>query len=194
MQASDRVTGGRALSRRDAVKRLGVLAGGLIAAGCAPIRVLFDAFPEEFKVDDALVDRTLRAFATAVVPGIGPDDPNVLRALADPAYPFASYRRYFASDLCRRAQRLYAPREFDRLPLAHRTAVIQHGLAADSTTRKLYTGAIFLTQIAAYAGIYDAKRGSPLIDFPGGFRGATVGYPDPERFLASPQTSDGNYI
>jgi hypothetical protein len=74
--------------------------------------------------------------------------------------------------------------------------VIQDGLDAGGVTRRLYTGAVFLTQIATYAGIYDEDRGCELIDFGGrnrGFPGSTLTYPDQGRFLAEGITGDGNY-
>ena len=73
--------------------------------------------------------------------------------------------------------------------------MVESGLSADATTERLYRGAIFLTQIACYAGIYDPEGGCPLIQFDGGYgvRGldATT-YPEPERFLARSVTRDGN--
>ncbi|MGH7568020.1 MAG: hypothetical protein ACREL9_03470 [Gemmatimonadales bacterium] len=182
----------RGLSRREALKRLSWLAAGW-AAGCTPVRIVLKAIPEAFE-DPALAERVLVAFVTTVVPGVPADDPNLTRVFGDPFYPFAGYGAFFASDLCRRATKCFGA-AFDRLTAEQRTAVIQHGLHADATTKKLYTGAVFLAQIAVYGGIYDAERGSPLIDFEGSyrFRGRRFyTYPDPERFLARALTPTGN--
>ena len=65
------------------------------------------------------------------------------------------------------------------------------GLGADATTRKLYRGAIYLTQVANYAGIYD-DTGCPMIEFSGRYRGAKVSYEHPESFLPEPLTPAGN--
>src|SRR5437763_6700550 len=142
------------ISRRQALRQLGLVAAGLTAA-CTPLRVLGSAYPQAFDDDDALVDRVLRAFVTAVIPGAPADDPDLVRAYTDPAYPFAQYVGFFAADLSRRATRRFEGRRFERLPVRERTAVIAEGLAADGTTRKLYNGAVALAQITFYAGIYD---------------------------------------
>jgi len=73
---------------------------------------------------------------------------------------------------------------------------VADGLSADRLTQKLYTGAVFLTQVALLAGIYDDQAGAPLMNFDGAyqFRGlAAVSYPNPERFLPSALTATGNY-
>ncbi|HXF95114.1 MAG TPA: hypothetical protein VNI61_03320 [Gemmatimonadales bacterium] len=182
------------LGRREALRRLGVLAAGL-AVGCTPLRIVLKTYPDGFDRDLDLGERVLRAFVTAVVPGVPADDPDLVRVFSDPYYPFARYRAFFASDLCRRAEERFGTEAFDRLTLEQRTAVIRDGLGADATTRKLYTGAVFLAQIATYGAIYDDARGQPLIGFEGRyrFRGfADLTYPDPERFLARSLSGDGN--
>lgn len=184
-----------ALTRREALWRLGAVLAGAAAAGCTPLRIALKAYPEDFTPDGDLVERTLRAFVLTIVPGAPADDPNLTRVFADRFHPFGPYRAFFASDLCRRAiERFGAP--FDGLDPVRRTTVVQRGLQGDATTRRLYAGAILLAQIAVYAGIYDDTRGSPLIDFEGRqrFRGFdALTYPDPERFLAAAQTADGNF-
>ncbi len=78
------------IPRRQALHQLGLIAAGL-AAACTPVRVLVSAYPQAFDDDDELVDRVLRAFVTAVIPGAPADDPDLVRAYTDPAYPFAQY-------------------------------------------------------------------------------------------------------
>src|SRR5437773_7612399 len=117
------------ISRRQALRQLGLVAAGLTAA-CTPMRVLVSAYPQAFDDDDGLVDRVLRAFVTAVIPGAPADDPDPVRAHTDPAYPFAQYAVFFAADLSRRAARRFNGRAFDRLEVQERTAVIAEGLAA----------------------------------------------------------------
>lgn len=181
------------LSRRDALRRLGVLAAGL-AAACTPARIILKTYPETFERDGDPTDGVLRTFVTTIVPGAPEDDPNLVRAFGDTYYPFAPYRAFFAADLCRRAAR-FGTDAFDRLTVAQRAAVIQEGLRADFATRKLYTGAIYLAQIATYAGIYDDEGGASLIGFEGRhrYRGPEfLTYPDPDRFLARAASADGN--
>jgi hypothetical protein len=183
-----------ALSRRDALRHGGVLIAGL-AAACTPLRIVLHDYPRRFETDEALRERVLRAFALTVIPEADRDAPDLTRAFGDPSYPFAAYRAFFASDLSRRGADRFGEPAFDRLTQAQRTAVIEDGLRGDATTRKLYTGAIYLLQISYYAGIYDALGGCPLIGFDGAYRyrgAAAITYPDPERFLGASRTVDGN--
>src|SRR3954470_8523647 len=179
------------MERRAAVRYLTLLLAGVAAESCTPLRVLTRSFPLEFKNNPELVGRTLRAFTAAVIPGFDPGHTDPARALLDHRYPFAAYAEFFASDLSRRAGVLFAT-PFEQLTLEQRTAVILAGLDADGTTRKLYRGAIYLTQVALYAGIYDDEAGCALIGYPGLYRGATISYEHPAVFLPKPRTSRGN--
>ena len=70
------------IPRRQALHQLGLIAAGL-AAACTPVRVLVSAYPQAFDDDDELVDRVLRAFVTAVIPGAPADDPDLVRAYTE---------------------------------------------------------------------------------------------------------------
>jgi len=182
------------ISRRHLIQQLSLITAGL-AAACTPVRVLINAYPQVFDDDPALVDRVLRAFVTTVIPAAPADDADLTRAFTDPDYPFAPYAAFFAADLARRGQGRYGT-AFERLTPEARTAVVGDGLAADATSRKLYSGAIALAQIAFYAGIYDARKGCALIGFEGADHWhplADITYPDPTRFLAGALTPDGNH-
>ena len=181
------------VSRREAIRYLGLVAAGVAAGACTPLRVISHSYPREFKHDGDLVERVLRAFVVTVIPGAPTDSPHLTRAHLDHQYPFASYAGFFAADLAKRAGDRFGEEAFDRLTLEQRTAVIQDGLAADGTTRKLYQGAIYLAQISFYGGIYDDDAGCALIDFPGRYQGAEVSYDDCHRFLPSSLTDNGNY-
>lgn len=180
------------ITRRDAVRWLGLITAGVAAAACTPLRILTHSYPRDFKHAPELVDRILRAFVSTVVPG-APDSPNLARAHTDGRLPFASYAEFFAADLCRRSQDVFGTDAFDQLTAKERTAVLQNGLAADATTRKLYQGAIYLAQVSFYGGIYDDDAGCALIDFPGRYRGTDISYDDCHRFLPPSLTDNGNY-
>ncbi len=184
------------ISRRQLLQQLGLIAAGAAVTACTPLKVLVNAYPQAFDTDPALVERVLRAFVTAVIPGAPADDPDLIRAFTD-HYPFAEYAAFFAADLSRRARERFGEgaAAFERLAPEQRVAVIRDGLAADRTSRKLYGGAITLAQIAFYAGIYDAKRGCALIGFEGANQWhplSDLTHPDPARFLAAAMTPDGN--
>ena len=181
------------MERRAVVRQLAWILAGAAAQACTPLRILTRAFPEDFKHDPQLVARTLRAFVAAVIPGLDAATADPARALLDHDYPFAAYAAFFASDLSQRAARRYGTPGFDALTPDQRTAIIIEGLEADATTQKLYRGAIYLTQVSIYAGIYD-DDGCALIDFRGRYRGGgdAIGYADPESFLPAPLTASGN--
>lgn len=182
----------RGYTRREALRWLASVAIGVTASACTPLRILTQSFPADFRRDPRLVEHMLLSFVAAVIPGIDSERPAAIRALLDRRYPFARYAAYFASDLESRAQRQFNE-GFDRLTIDQRTAVIAQGLAADGTTRKLYRGAIYLSQLSNYAGFYDDEAGCALIGFRGRFRGSeAISYADPESFLPRPLTATGN--
>ena len=143
-----------------------------------------------------LTDRVLRAFVDTVVPGLPRSEPHPVRVFSDDFFPFARFRGYFASDLCRRAGDLSGVDAFDRLTPAQRTRVVRAGSESGGVTGQLYTGAIVLVQAATYGGIYDAAGDVPFIDFQGFRYGASdpgaCSYPDPHSFLAPTLARDGN--
>lgn len=195
MRRAKELDGRQSISRRDVLGRLAFLFAGAAATACTPLRVVLHMYPEEFDTQPGLVRRMLCAFVETVVPGAPSDDPNLARACLDPDYPLAKYAGFLASDLCKRSKQMFANPNFVALTSDRRAAVVQNALQADGTTARLYNGAIFLSQVAFYAGIYDDDRGCPLIGFEGRyrFRGLeATSYPHPERFLARAITLDGN--
>ncbi len=185
----------RTVSRREALGRLAALTGGVVLVACTPLRIVMHLYPEDFDQQPELVDRILRAFAVTILPAAGRDDPNLVRAFYDEQYPLAKYACFLAADLCRRSYDRFGEDAFDELTAARRTTIVQDALAAGWTTTRLYTGAIFLAQIAFYGAIYDDENGCPAIGFEGRyrFRGieATT-YPNAERYLAQASTANGN--
>jgi len=184
-----------AITRREALRRMGLLAAAAAAAGCTPLRMALHAYPEAFD-DRERADSALAAFVRTVIPGAEGTDEELSRAFHDRAYPFASHAAFFASDLCRRARRLYSNRAFEYLEEGARAMVVRDGLDADGITRRIYGGAIFLAQVATFAGIYDDDAGCALIDFPGsnaGYLPEEYSYANPEAFLPAAITPDGNY-
>lgn len=157
-RAGSRRGSARPMSRREAVLRLTGALAALGMAGCVPARIVLHLYPDMYHHDDALCRRVFAAFTRTVVPSASADDPNLTRAYVDPAFPLARYRGYFASDLCQRAMRVGGVRTFDRLDAKRRHAVVAAAAADRGMTGRLYRGAIYLTQIALYAGIYDDDR------------------------------------
>ena len=185
---------GAPVTRRQLLRRAGVLAVGL-ASGCTPLRLAFHANPEPFRGEGGVTDRVLAAFVRTVAPRAGGSNEELARVFADPAYPFVSYRAFFAADLCRRAEGRFGTKGFDSLPEDSRARVIEDGLKDDAIARRLYSGAIFLAQVAVYSGIYDDARGARAINFDGanhGFPPETLTHPVPGWYLPAASSVDGN--
>lgn len=186
----------RKMTRRQALAAFGVLGVGALV-GCTPLKVGLRIYPEEFNSQPDLADSVLRSFVETVIPGASSRDETLVQVYYDEYYPFANYRNYFCADLCKRAQKKYGENRFDRLSPEQRTHVVQDGLNADRITARLYNGAIFLAQISFYAGIYDDKAGCRLIGYEGRNWGVPLEdqtYPNPEQYLASPMTANGNCV
>jgi len=187
------------VSRREAVRRLAIVGTGLtvgLSTGCTPVRIGLGVYPRSYDTNPEIRDRVLRAFAATVIPGVEETAPDLIRVFEDDYYPLARYTGYFVCDLCERSSRLFDMKLFSDLKPDQRVAVVQRALSSHKVVRQLYEGAIFLTQISCYAGIYDDRKGCELIDFHGasGFVPlADQTYPSQERYLASSLTADGNY-
>jgi len=180
-------------SRRQALRLLS--AGlGTLATGCTPIRVLLNDAPAPFHDDDAVAEPVLRAFVATVVPGVTADRPGAARVFFDSYYPLAAHRAWLAADLVTRARRRFH-RSFIQLAEPQRADIIASGLNAGGVTARVYTGAVFLAQIAVYGGLVEADGSCPVIGFagPAGLvPPAQQSYPDPARFLPDARTRTGH--
>jgi len=187
-------SGGR-LTRRSALIRLGAITLGLTAVGCAPHTLVGRAlYPESVALDADTVLRMLVAFAAVVLPEPDAAVP-VVRRFADPSLRFTDYRAPLVADLMRRAQARNGTDRFDRLGEADRVAIVQDGLDGGAVCARLYGGAVFLTRIVYYCGLWNERGACAVIDYPGAYVFAgyeAVTWPHPERFLPAATTADGN--
>jgi len=179
-------------SRRRALQLLFATCAGTLAA-CAPVRIGLGAYPRAFKSGAAgRTHATLEAFAGAVVPGLTTGGSAAAR-MQDPAFGFAPYAGFFASELDRAAQRRHGE-SFTALRAGDQRTIVAAGLEAGGIPARLFTGAVFLAQVLSYAGAED-DTGSPLLDFPGANRAPSPGsshYVDLDAFRATAFTPDGN--
>lgn len=183
------------MTRRAAIARMGAAAVGLAAAtGCAPSFVVRSLYPEAGKLDDASIDRALKAFVSTVLPGF--EHPERIVALfADATLRFDPFRRAFAADLSRRAQSLGRAPTFDRLTPADRLRVVREGLGSRGPGARLYHGGVLLVQVAWVAGLWNDAGACPAIGFEGAheFRGyAEQCYANHDWFLPAATSADGN--
>lgn len=175
------------ISRRRALGWLGFLGGGLLIEGCTPAKLALNWVPAEFGDNPERTSAVLSAFADAVIPGVDPRVADLTRPLYDVRFPLHPHLEYLAADLCARSKHRFGGKEFQRLSRGDRDRVIADGLSSDRTTCRLYSGAIMLTQIGYYAGIYDDDAGCETIEWDGRFRVRPLDeltYPDPSSYLA----------
>ncbi len=178
--------------RRDFLR---IVIGAGVASACTPVRIGLKLYPRDFDEHPELVEETLRAFVLAIVPGMRTDDPNLTRALDDELFRLEEHREWLAYDLCRRAGDYAGDRHFASLPLADRARVISGALESGGVTKRLYTAAIYVTQIAVYASVYDDERGCPLWGYEGPFRiERLAGVKDPhlDEFRSITAAGSGN--
>jgi len=157
--------------------------------------MLLDRHPAALGSNSGSSDQILWAFVEAVAPGGPSRAPRSIQAFSDPAYPFASYRDFFADDLCRRSKARFGVRGFGSLELSQRTRVVEDGLHGDAIARRLYEGAIFLAQLSVYGGICNDAEGTPAVRFDGandGYERDAITYSNPKAFLSEESTRDGN--
>ena len=160
------------------------------------MRILLDVYPERFVEDRKLIDKILRSFVATIIPGVPTGEPDLTKIYYDNYYPFYRFRSFFVFDLSKRSSELFGEEKFYELTLEQRTTVIENALSSDNDVARLYQGAILMAQASFYGGIYDDKKGCPLIDFQGenyGFTPDEMYYPNSSSFLALESTIDGNY-
>ncbi len=187
-----RATGG--IPRRDFLR---ILAGAGVATACTPVRIGLKLYPRDFDEHPELVEETLRAFVLAVVPGMPPDDPNLTRVFHDELFRLDEHRAWLAYDLCRRAGDYTGDRHFAALSSAARGRVISGALAAGGVTTRLYTAAIYVTQITVFSSVYDDSSGCPLWHYDGPFEiEQLAGLRDPylDDFRAITAAGSGNPV
>lgn len=167
-----------------------------IITGCTPAKILFKAYPDEFKNSRSLQDEMLRAFALTIIPGCNKNTPKLTDIYYDQYYPFASYVPFFLSDLESRSKRLFSGSSFTALPQSEREKVVLDGLRnGDGITQRLYHGAIYMTRVNIYAGIYDDQMGCPHISFYGtsqNFAVEEMYYSDAKKYFARQSSLSGN--
>jgi hypothetical protein len=183
------------ISRRQFIGYGTVLAGASLA-GCAPLQILFNLYPEKYDVDKKFTGNILRLFAESIIPGMLAKEGECTNILCDPYYSFDRYSGFFAFDLCRRSRDLFKIAHFNHLNESQRELVIKDGLNSSSLISKLYGAAIFMTQVSFYSNIYDDEQGCELIGFEGGYfipDEEEISYKAEKYYSMFEITSDGNY-
>jgi len=183
------------ISRRAALARLGAIACGVAAAGCAPATIVGRAlYPESVALDGDTVTRMLAGLVAVVIPEPAAA-PAIVRRLADPVLRFADYRSALAADLMRRSLQRSGTDRFDRLSVAQRRVIVQDGIDGGAVSARLYVRVVFLARIVFFCGLWNERGACDFIGYEGAFvyPGAeALTWPEPERFLPAAITADGN--
>lgn len=183
------------LSKRDWIKSVVATTLSVYLYGCKIQDDLFNPYLKKLRENPELEKSILIYFVDAVIPGVDLKDSNLVKIFYDLFFPFAPYRTGFAADLAQYSKHLFANDLYYELPRISRQALVQDGLESRTPRGLLYSGAIFLTQISVYSGIYDDQKGCPLIEYPGKFQfveWTELTHPDPEYFRGIEKTVDGN--
>lgn len=182
------------LSRRELLRTLAWVTAGLAGSACVPAELVFNASPAPHPRDPNVVEPILRMFVETVVPGTPVDRPGAAGVFFDPFYPLTPHRAWLARDLNDRAMQRHG-QPFDGLPRSSRASIIHAGISGQGLTRRVYNGAVFLAQVAVYAGLAHPAGACPVIGFEGrsGLRSlAAQTYPNPRLFLGPTRSADGN--
>lgn len=183
-------------NRRLFIKEMS-LAFAMISTGCSSIAKIVMQYPEEFDSNLGIIEESLKAFSTTIIPGADINDPDLIRAFSDPYYPFLQIRGYFVYTLSRLSNKYFSKQKFFDLKENQRIQLVTKVLKSGGRKRQLFKAAIALVQISYYAGIYDARKGCLLIDYHGmnyGYRPEEMFYDDYYNHLAREETTNGNYI
>ncbi len=182
------------LSRRELLRTLAWVTAGLAGSACVPAELVFNASPAPHRRDPNIVEPILRLFVETVVPGTPVERPGSAAVFFDPFYPLTPHRSWLARDLNDRAMRQFR-QPFDGLPRSSRESIIQSGLSSAGLTGRVYHGAVFLAQVAVYAGLAHPGGACPAIGFagPAGLLPlADQTYPEPRRYLGRAHGLNGN--
>ena len=173
-----RDSGMQKTSRRRLLKQMLGVTAGLAAAPALSVAA------------ESPRQRGLRALVETVCPRPSPARQDALRILQDDAYPLAWIIVLVVAGLDARAHDVGAA-DFASLAPDERHAALADATASGASM--LYEGAIYLTQIGYFAGVYHPERGSPTIGFEGAFtlRAPAPG-PYPLDLVSGGEDGDGN--
>ena len=141
-------------------------------------------------------EKTLLAFIDAVVPDCDIHNLNNLTGFYDATLPMAKYLRILVFRINRLTRKLGYKKRFHLLTRDERADIIQFGYHHSKLDHELIHGAIYLSQITVYGGVFNQNSNADFI----GFEGSASIEPDINIWhysdmegLESPMTANGNY-
>ena len=140
--------------------------------------------------------KILLAFMEAVVPGCDINNANNLTGFYDSTLPLAKYVRVLVFRIKRMTKKAGYKKSFYNLSVVDREKIIQYGYNNSTLDRELFHGAIYLSQVTLYGGIFNKNSNADFI----GFEGASSSAPNTDLWhyadmegQESPMTENGNY-
>ncbi|MCX8106227.1 MAG: hypothetical protein N3D80_10205 [Ignavibacterium album] len=180
-------------SRRDFLLKISTLVSTSLI-GCSQLRILVKDYPKSFDEDIKSADNELKNFVLTIIPGADENDQNTIRIFRDEFYGFNKYVGFFISDLCSRSKMLFNQEKFSSLTIFQKEEVINSAIDDDSLINKIYTAAIFMSQVSVYCSIYEDGKISSLLDSVEKYSFNNVEtIESKELYLATEMTSNGNY-
>lgn len=164
-----------------------ILLQAAVVMGCTPMRLILH---DSGISGDAT--SVIRAFMQTVIPGADIGEKEV-GYLFDPAYPFYSYVSIFISDLDKTAARLNKGKRFTMLRESERKLVIIRQLK-EPLVNRLYSTAIWFTQVICFTGMSRSDRSCPVIGFEPELPEIKniISYTNPGDFTGRSVTANGN--
>ena len=123
-----------AISRRALLRTLGLAGGSALTSGCTPMKILMHWYPPRFDTDRDLVDRTLNAFADAVLADAVEEGRFAVRPFHDERFPLPQVRGLSRIESLRPRERPLRDRSI-RPPGAARALPTRTGLPPDAVAQ-----------------------------------------------------------
>lgn len=189
METKGEQLGSTNINRREALSRFLLGTAGFLVS-CSPLNILGAKSTLTSKQTEIEI---LGAFMETIVPGLDVNHPGLTAVFYDKYYRFTKFRKILVNDIINQTRKLFSVNSFETLQREGREKIVQHVLNVGGIMKKVYSGAIYLTQITAYAGLYNRNYSSPIIDFKAEYSFEPTSYPNYKDFLGDNQTIDGNY-
>jgi hypothetical protein len=173
-------------TRRNMIKKLGALAGGIF------ILPLTRGLSPDENLDLQRSSKTLLAFAGTVTPGVMAVGGGFTEIFDERVYGFRKFKWLLLTDLRNRSRRIFGNDNFAKLEPEQRHRVIVNALRTRGIMRRLYSGAIQITQVGYYSGYRCRPEGCTEIGFRSQFGYEPACYAEGSDFFGQSLTDDGN--
>lgn len=137
--------------RREFLKKMGI---SFVSLTYLPLESI-SFHSSEYSLNNANRSSIIIAFVRTILPGLKKDNPVIAYHFYDKQLKIKKLEFLLKLFLKRITKRTYGHNHFDRLDLRSRKNVIYIGLNGSNLRKKIFTGAIFLTQVAIYCAIYN---------------------------------------